>query len=140
MAALSAGPSQSGPVSRRTQRSGRSREKVNPCLAQRAPTSASRRTRCSPAPALSPRAHSRRLGPRRRYRARTIARCRTRCASSTAPLALGAGFFPAPDYPPWVAFKEGFRDLGYVEGQSLLLEARFAGGDANRLPALAREL
>jgi putative tryptophan/tyrosine transport system substrate-binding protein len=53
---------------------------------------------------------------------------------------LGAGFFPAPDYPLWLAFKEGLRDLGYVEGDNLLLDTRFADGNVDRLPALAREL
>ena len=38
------------------------------------------------------------------------------------------------------AFPQGMRDLGYVEGKSLLLEWRFADGDAGRLPALAAEL
>jgi putative ABC transport system substrate-binding protein len=32
------------------------------------------------------------------------------------------------------------RDLGYVEGQNLLVERRFAEGKLDRLPALAREL
>ena len=38
------------------------------------------------------------------------------------------------------AFPQGMRDLGYVEGKSLLLEWRFADGDVGRLPALAAEL
>jgi putative ABC transport system substrate-binding protein len=45
-----------------------------------------------------------------------------------------------PKFPLWVAFMEGFRDLGYAEGQNLMLEGRFAGGDLERLPVLAREL
>jgi putative tryptophan/tyrosine transport system substrate-binding protein len=39
-----------------------------------------------------------------------------------------------------VAFREGLRDLGYVEGRSLVLEMRDAGGVPERLPALAAEL
>lgn len=37
-------------------------------------------------------------------------------------------------------FKQGLRDLGYVEGKNLVLEMRFADGKAERLPALAAEL
>lgn len=38
------------------------------------------------------------------------------------------------------AFRGGMRALGYVEGQNLVLEARIAGGRADRLPQLAAEL
>ena len=38
------------------------------------------------------------------------------------------------------AFALGMRDLGYIEGKNLLIEWRFADGDAARLPALAAEL
>ena len=38
------------------------------------------------------------------------------------------------------AFRQGLRDLGYVEGQSITLEYRFAEGRFERLPALAAEL
>jgi putative tryptophan/tyrosine transport system substrate-binding protein len=37
-------------------------------------------------------------------------------------------------------FREGLRDLGYVEGKNLRFELRFAEGDDSRLPALAVEL
>jgi putative ABC transport system substrate-binding protein len=37
-------------------------------------------------------------------------------------------------------FREGMRDLGFVEGQNFVLESRSADGDASRLPALAAEL
>src|SRR5919197_3049109 len=37
-------------------------------------------------------------------------------------------------------FWHGLRDLGYVEGQNITLESRFADGQADRLPALAAEL
>ncbi len=43
-------------------------------------------------------------------------------------------------YPPLEAFPQGLRDLGYVEGQSIALEYRFAEGKVERLPALAAEL
>ena len=38
------------------------------------------------------------------------------------------------------AFRQGLRDLGYVEGQSVTVEYRFAGGNYDRLPDLAAEL
>ena len=37
-------------------------------------------------------------------------------------------------------FREGLRELGYVEGQSIQLELRSAGGDPNKLAPLAAEL
>jgi ABC-type uncharacterized transport system substrate-binding protein len=37
-------------------------------------------------------------------------------------------------------FREALRQLGYVEGQNLVLEGRFARGEAERLPAMATEL
>src|SRR5262245_33962874 len=38
------------------------------------------------------------------------------------------------------AFRQGLRDLGYVEGRNLVIEDRNAGGKPERLPALAAEL
>jgi ABC-type uncharacterized transport system substrate-binding protein len=38
------------------------------------------------------------------------------------------------------AFKQRLRELGYTEGQNLIIEARFAHGQGERLPALAAEL
>jgi putative ABC transport system substrate-binding protein len=37
-------------------------------------------------------------------------------------------------------FRRGLRDLGYIEGQNLVIEARLAAGKIDRLPALAAEL
>jgi len=37
-------------------------------------------------------------------------------------------------------FRQGLRDLGYVEGQNIVLESRYAEGQLTRLPALAAEL
>jgi len=42
--------------------------------------------------------------------------------------------------PLWEAFRQGLRDLGYVEGTNIALEYRFAAGQNERLPALAAEL
>jgi len=38
------------------------------------------------------------------------------------------------------AFRQGFRELGYVEGQNVVIEYRSADGRAERFPDLAREL
>jgi putative ABC transport system substrate-binding protein len=38
------------------------------------------------------------------------------------------------------ALQEGLRGLGYIEGQNIVLEYRFADGTAERLPGLVAEL
>jgi putative ABC transport system substrate-binding protein len=38
------------------------------------------------------------------------------------------------------AFLQGLRDLGYVEGQNIIIEYRMADGNIERLPELAAEL
>lgn len=38
------------------------------------------------------------------------------------------------------AFRQGLRDLGWIEGQSVVIEARYAGEHLDRLPELAAEL
>ena len=46
-----------------------------------------------------------------------------------------------PDFDPTIdAFRQGLRELGYVEGQNIQIELRAAGGDEERLRALAAEL
>ncbi len=46
----------------------------------------------------------------------------------------------SPEAPPPPAFAQGMRDLGYVEGQTVAVESRLAGGKLDRLPELAAEL
>src|SRR5215831_15676579 len=38
------------------------------------------------------------------------------------------------------AFKDGLRELGYIEGQNIAIEPRYADGSLERLPTLAAEL
>src|SRR5262245_52260443 len=45
-----------------------------------------------------------------------------------------------PNEPNIAAFRRGLRDLGYVEGQNIAVEYRWAHGKAERYPALAAEL
>jgi len=49
--------------------------------------------------------------------------------TSTAPNAANLG-----------AFRQGLREVGYVEGQNLIIEYRSADGRSERFPELAREL
>ncbi len=48
--------------------------------------------------------------------------------------------FIGPSDPFVRFFRQGLRDLGYVEGQTIVLEYRSADGVADRLPSLAAEL
>ncbi|HEY7318383.1 MAG TPA: ABC transporter substrate-binding protein [Candidatus Binatia bacterium] len=45
---------------------------------------------------------------------------------------------PSPASP--TAFEQGLRQLGYVEGQNITIERRYANGQMNRLPELAVDL
>ncbi len=47
---------------------------------------------------------------------------------------------PVPLTFPFAAFRQALRELGYVGGQNLVLESRWAVGKPERLPALVAEL
>ena len=47
---------------------------------------------------------------------------------------------PPPNALVTEAFRQGLRDLGYVEGQNIVIEYRYAEGKADRLSNLAAEL
>ena len=55
--------------------------------------------------------------------------------SSLRVLTLGPGNSPIDE-----AFRQGLGDFGYVVGQNILLENRFAAGKADRLDQFAAEL
>jgi putative tryptophan/tyrosine transport system substrate-binding protein len=44
------------------------------------------------------------------------------------------------DGPGFDAFRNGLRELGYIEGQTIILDFRFAKGNHKAMPALAEEL
>ena len=52
---------------------------------------------------------------------------------------LGTGS-PGALQEPLAAFHRGLGEMGYIEGQNIKIEYRFAEGQYNRLPALAAEL
>jgi ABC-type uncharacterized transport system substrate-binding protein len=47
---------------------------------------------------------------------------------------------PAPNRRLVAAFRQGLAEVGYIEGQNLTIEFRWAEGEYTRLPALAAEL
>ena len=47
---------------------------------------------------------------------------------------------PTSPNPPFDAFRQGLRELGYVDGKNVIVEARFAEGRADRIPELVAEV
>jgi putative ABC transport system substrate-binding protein len=42
--------------------------------------------------------------------------------------------------PPWEGFRQGLRELGYVEGRNITVEWKWSDGKPDRFPGLAREV
>jgi putative ABC transport system substrate-binding protein len=54
---------------------------------------------------------------------------------------LGSTMAPEPNAPGVSdAFMQGLKDIGFVEGQNMAIEARWANNQYDRLPAMAAEL
>src|SRR5262249_8059421 len=53
---------------------------------------------------------------------------------------IGFLFIGSKDQPHLDSFRQGLRDLGYVEGKNIAIEYRYAEGKPDALPALAAEL
>jgi putative tryptophan/tyrosine transport system substrate-binding protein len=53
---------------------------------------------------------------------------------------IGFLFIGSKDQPHLGSFRQGLRDLGYIEGKNIVIEYRYAEGNRNALPTLAAEL
>src|SRR5438067_2600109 len=71
-----------------------------------------------------------------------MAAARTPRAQQKGMLVIGFLTNASPDrYVPYMAaIRQGLREVGYVEGQNLAIEYRWAEGNYDRLPALAADL
>ena len=67
--------------------------------------------------------------------------CSAIAQAPRAPKAYRIGFVsPSSPGPTFDAFRQGLRELGYVEGRNVVIEARFAEGRPERLPVLVAEV
>ncbi len=68
--------------------------------------------------------------------------CRAEAQQPTKIPRIGylTGVSLSADSPRVEGFRQGLRELGYVEGKNIIIEYRYADGKFDRLPALAAEL
>ena len=64
----------------------------------------------------------------------------TRAQQTIPVIGILSGFSPAGGTATLAAFRQGLRDIGYVEHQNLGIEYRWAEGQYDRLPAMAADL
>jgi putative tryptophan/tyrosine transport system substrate-binding protein len=71
-----------------------------------------------------------------------LAGCERLPGQTQAPRVARIGYLDGGNssHPYFEAFRQGMRDIGYVEGQNLVIERRWAEQRPERLPALAAEL
>jgi len=60
-------------------------------------------------------------------------------AAKIPPIGYLGAFSPSASTPLLEAFRQGLRDLGYVEGQNIFIDYRWAEEKYDRLPGLAAE-
>ena len=63
-----------------------------------------------------------------------------RSATKISRIGFLAALPPAAISSRLEAFRRGLRELGHIEGENIIIEYRYAGGDFHRLPRLAEEL
>lgn len=61
-------------------------------------------------------------------------------AQPAKPPRIGFLFIGSKDQPHMEKFRQGMRDLGYAQGKNILIEYRYAEGNADAVPWLAAEL
>ena len=70
----------------------------------------------------------------------TVSQIAAQQAGKTPRIGFLYTFAPSSVAARTEAFRQGLRELGYVEGRNIVIEWRYAEGNRDRLPALASEL
>jgi putative ABC transport system substrate-binding protein len=78
-------------------------------------------------------------GQRRKFLLAAAALLAAPLAAEAQPARIGV-LWPLSDDPTLEAFRQGLRELGYVDGRNILIEYRYAGGNDELLPDLVADL